>query len=297
MSAPDILSVVLRAGSFVLLLQAAGVAIFLTVFGRRLSVSSDAIRRLGRVSAVAAMVFVAGQFALEGARMTGDLAGAIDPSMQMIALRSSTGAAFVARMAGLMLVAAALRGGRTSARATDRASVMRTVLALMGGVLAVTSFTLTGHTSVDPHRPLLAALLLLHLLVVVFWFGALAPLYLASLRESAVIAGQIVQAFSVLAVWLVPCILLAGVALAVLLIPAVAVLAQPYGELLLTKAVLFAVLLALGALNKWRFGPEVGRGDMAAATFRRALVIEYILICAVLAVTAVMTAFYSPEPA
>lgn len=280
-----------------LLLQAAGVAIFLTVFGARLSVSSDAIRRLGWVSAVAAMVFVAGHFALEGARMTGDMAGAIDPSMQMIALRSSTGAAFVARMAGLMLVAAALRGGHTSARAMDTAGLMRTVLALIGAVLAVASFTLTGHTSVNPHRLMVAALLILHLLVVVFWFGALAPLYLASLRESGVIAGQIVQAFSVLAVWLVPCILLAGVVLAVLLIPAVAVLAQPYGELLLTKAALFAVLLALGALNKWRFGPDVGRGGMAAATFRRALVIEFMLICTVLAVTAVMTAFYSPEPA
>ena len=56
------------------------------------------------------------------------------------------------------------------------------------------------------------------------------------------------------------------------------------------------VLLGLAALNKWRFGPAIERGDTRAARgFRRCVVSEYVLIAAVLSVTAVMTTFFSPE--
>jgi putative copper export protein len=84
--------------------------------------------------------------------------------------------------------------------------------------------------------------------------------------------------------------------MAALLLPDVAALLQPYGELLIAKVVLFAVLLGLAALNKWRFGPAIERGDTQAARgFRRCVVSEYVLIVAVLSVTAVMTTFFSPE--
>ena len=72
---------------------------------------------------------------------------------------------------------------------------------------------------------------------------------------------------------------------------------QPYGELVIAKVALFAVLLALAAFNKWRFGPALaGDGDLAAGQrFRRMVIAEYVLIVVVLAVTAVMTTFFSPE--
>jgi putative copper resistance protein D len=58
----------------------------------------------------------------------------------------------------------------------------------------------------------------------------------------------------------------------------------------------FAVLMGFAALNKWRFGPALSRGDArATAAFRRSLAAEYVLIAAVLSVTAVLTSFYSPE--
>ena len=54
--------------------------------------------------------------------------------------------------------------------------------------------------------------------------------------------------------------------------------------------------LALAALNKWRLGPALASTSGAAATFQRVVGAEYLLICAVLVVTAVMTTFFSPEP-
>jgi len=74
------------------------------------------------------------------------------------------------------------------------------------------------------------------------------------------------------------------------------VFTRTYGQLLLAKITLFAVLMGLAAGNRWRFGPGIAVGKAAAAQqFRRTVATEYLLICGVLAVTAVMTTFYSPE--
>jgi len=66
---PDVLSVVLRALSFLFLLQAAGIALFVAIFGRLLGASRSAVRRLGEVSAILALVFVVGHYALEASRI------------------------------------------------------------------------------------------------------------------------------------------------------------------------------------------------------------------------------------
>ena len=114
----------------------------------------------------------------------------------------------------------------------------------------------------------------------------------ASSRESAATAGTVIDAFSAVALWIVPALLLAGVFLAAFLLKSLAGLRTTYGQLLLVKLAAFAVLMGLGALNKWRLGPAVGQGDpRARATFRRSLAAEYVLIASALSVTAVLTSF------
>jgi putative copper export protein len=279
---PDALSVAFRAVSFVLLLNAAGIPIFIAVFGHLLPDSLPAIAKLGWGLAIGALVFVAGHHALEGARMAGEMGGVVDPAMQAMTLRSSEGAAFGLRMVGLVLIAVGLRRGALA-------------VGITGAILATAAFTLTGHTSVTPYRPAAAALLTFHLLVVAFWLGSLWPLYLVAGREPPHRAAHVIDAFSRVAAWVVPVILLAGVGLTVLLVPSWAVFRQPYGQLLLAKVALFAVLMALATLNKWTFGPACAKGRTRA--FKQALAIEYVLICIVLAITATMTTFYSPEAA
>jgi copper resistance protein D len=168
-------------------------------------------------------------------------------------------------------------------------------ISLIGTLLSITAFTLVGHTSVTPHHLAATGLLTLHLLVVAFWLGALWPLYLTATKEQPAVAARVIDAFSLTAAWVVPLILLAGIGLTAVLVPSVAVFRQPYGQLLLVKVSAFAVLMAMASLNKWRFGPACSAGDTAA--FKRTVVIEYLLICLVLAVTAAMTTFYSPEVA
>jgi hypothetical protein len=81
---PDILSVVVRSLSFLFLLQAAGIALFVALFGARLGEALERTRRVGKWSALAGILFVGGHYALEAARMSGELAGVFDPSMQAI---------------------------------------------------------------------------------------------------------------------------------------------------------------------------------------------------------------------
>ena len=283
---PDIVSVILRALSFVLLFQAAGVAIFVAIFGCRLASSQAPVRRLGQTAAIAAIVFVAVHYALEAARMAGEMSGLWDPALQGMAWHSPARAALIGQLLGLLLIAVGLPG----------ASVRSTIVAVCGAVLAIGAFTLTGHTSVNAHRSALAALLMLHLLVVAFWFGALWPLYLGSLRETPARASDLIERFTAVATCLVPAVFLAGLVMAVLLLPNFSALSEPYGKLLIAKVVGFALLMGLAAANKWRLGPALARGSVQSGRwFRRSVAAEYVLIAAVLTITAVMTSFFSPQ--
>ena len=282
----DVLSVVLRALSFVLLFQAAGVAIFVAILGHRLASSQILVRRLGQVAAIAAILLVAAHHAIEAARMAGEVSGMWNPALQAIAWNSPARAALICRLLGLALITIGLQG----------ASGRWMIVAVSGAVLAAGAFTLTGHTSVNVHRGALAALLMLHLLVVAFWFGALWPLYVASLRETPARASDLIERFTAVATWLVPVILVDGTAMAVLLLPNLSALSEPYGELLMAKVVGFALLMGLAAANKWRLGPALVHEPVQSGRwFRRSVAAEYVLIAAVLTVTAVMTSFFSPE--
>jgi putative copper resistance protein D len=63
--------------------------------------------------------------------------------------------------------------------------------------------------------------------------------------------------------------------------------------MLLTKAGLFALLMGLAAVNRLRLAPALAR-TRAREPLRRTLALEFVLICVVLAVTALLTGRYSP---
>ena len=282
----DGLSVALRALSFVALFQAAGAALFLAFFGRLLPTTRGAVRRVVAYSALVATGLLLTQYLLEAARMSGEMSGVMDSTLQALVLHSSTATALAWRLGGLALVLIALRLSGTAS----------SVLSMSGVLLAIGAFAFMGHTASHPERWLSCLLLVAHLLVVAFWFGALVPLHLASSREAPMQAATAINTFSAMATWIVPVLLVAGLALAALLLPDLAALQTTYGRLLIAKLAGFALLMGLAALNKLRLGPAVASGDgRAAAAFRRSLEAEYLLIAGLLSMTAVLTSFYSPD--
>ena len=281
----DALSAVLRALSFIALLQAAGVVFFLLLFGEQLSSSVQTIKRVGFRSALAGLVLVGAQYGLEAARMAGELSGALDFELQRLVLGTSMASAWMVRTVGLALMAAAM----------FRASRGALLIGTTGALLSLAAFLLVGHTASDPDRPWLALLLAIHLLVIAFWFGALLPLREVSQIESRTVAARVVESFSRIASWIVPAILVAGVLMTLLLVDRWSVFAESYGLILLGKVLAFLVLMVLAALNRWRYGPAIVATSTAVPAFRRVVLAEYVLILGVLAVTAVMTTLFSPE--
>ena len=283
---PDLVSVTLRAAGFVALFQAAGIAFFLAIFGDRLIHAGAGIRRLGLAAASGGILLLLTHQAFEAARMADDFAGLFDTDMQRLALSSTGGAAHLIQVLGLLLVALGLW----------RPKRFGSFMTIAGATLAIVAFTITGHTSVHVMRWLLAPLLMVHLTVVAFWFGALAPLFLISRREALSDAARILNQFSAIASWLVPCILLAGLTMAIILAPDLSALRRPYGQLLAVKLVGFGLLMVLAAVNKWRLAPAftAGRATSGAA-LRHSIAVEYALIVVVLSVTAVLTSFFSSE--
>lgn len=282
---PDLLSVAVRSIGFALLFQAAGTALFDAMFQARLTASVGLLRRIAFASASVGIVFIGAHLWLDAARMSGEFGGLFDPAMLRLAVASSSAAAQTAQMAGLFLIA-------IGAASTRRDIVFN----VLGALIAVSGFTLTGHTSVHPWRAILAPLLVLHLLIVAFWFGSLLPLWIVSKRETLAVTAFVLNEFSRLATWLVPLIALAGLIMVGIIAHGVPPLAEPYGALILTKLVAFAALMGLAALNKWRLVPAIEAASaQSLPALRRSMLAEFCLIVGVLAVTATMTAFFSPE--
>jgi copper transport protein len=289
---PDLLSVTLRAAALAALFQAAGATFFLARFDAELGDSHALIIRLGRCAAWLAVALLLAHGLTDAARMAGSYGGMLDGGLQRLAWRSHDGLAHVLQAGGALFVAIGLSGAR---RGNGRRRIR---IAVAGAVLALAAFLLTGHTSVHPQRTVLALLLGLHLLILAAWFGALAPLYVVLLREPLAAAADIVRRYSRLAVRLVPLLPIAGLAMAAILTPGVAVLHQPYGQLLVVKLCGYALLLVLAGLNHSRLGPALGSAGQAlgaARWLRRSLLAEFLLLLAVLAATAMLTTFYSPD--
>lgn len=271
----------LRAAGLVVTLLAAGSCLFGIVFGRQLGDRAGRIRASGARTACMALALLVLQLLAEPVHMALEWAGIADPSVLRLVIDSPLGASFATRGAGLVCVAAGAR---------------RPGLQLAGVAATLVSFILSGHTVSHPHRPVLAAVLAVHIVIVTFWFGALAPLRRIVARETPAYALGILQTFSHVAVWLVPLIALAGALLATLLLPDLRAVLAPYGLLLAAKTVLFAILMGLATLNRQRLLPALSRGERHAALWlQRSIALEWLLISAVLAVTAVMSAEFSPD--
>ncbi len=282
----DVLSYVLRALGFIALFQAAGGAFFASLFPQVMPHVRERLRHLALSAAIVAMACFALQQSLEAGRFVGEVSGVLQWDLLVLAWNSPSGLGQVLRLSGLLLIVIGFRTNTAPGAWT----------ASCGAALALLAFLASGHTSVDPWRPLLAPLLAVHVLVAAFWFGSLMPLLLVSRHEVADSAAAILARFSVLAGWSVPLILIAGLAIVLALAPDLSVLQRTYGQLVLLKLAVFLVLLLLATYNRWRLVPWISQGrPQALIALRRSITVEVALIAGVLAVTAALTLFFSPE--
>ena len=219
-------------------------------------------------------------FSLRGANLTGDASGLMDLEMLGLLWSTPVGTAIALRLFGLGVLIVGLfmaRGG--------------IVLSALGGVVAVWSFGHIGHIS-DRGSAVLDVALTLHLITVAIWIGILTPLQrLARKTATYAEAVKVGHRFGLVASFTVPALIVAGGYMSYTLVGSIAALIQTgYGQALVIKVLLVAVLLGLAAANKLRFMPRLKVGDASAAKhLTKSISIEWVVVVLVLAVTAVLT--------
>ena len=237
-------------------------------------------RGLAMTFAVLGIVAAILAFSLRGANLTGDVSGLTDPEMLKLLWTTPVGTALLLRLVGLGLLIAGLLMGRIG-----------TWVSVLGGVIAIWSFDQVGHVS-GLETTLLDLALMLHLLAVALWIGVLTPLKrLASSSSTYASAADVGHRFGVVASATVPVLIIVGGYMGYQLVGSfTALVGTSYGQAMIIKVLLVGLLLGLAAANKLRFIPALRTGDPAAANhLSKSISIEWIVILAVLGMTAVLT--------
>jgi putative copper resistance protein D len=261
-------------------------ALYLGVMTAAGTVMATLMFRLDRTRGLTAAFAVLGllatllAFSLRGANLTGDISGMTDPEMLGLLWSTPVGTVLLLRLVGLSALIAGLFMGRVGIW-----------VSMLGGVIAIWSFTQVGHVS-GRDTTLLDIALMLHLLAVALWIGVLTPLKrLASSSVSYASAADVGQRFGVVATVTVPALIIAGGYMSYQMVGSFsALISTGYGQALIIKVLLVGLLLGLAAANKLRFIPALRAGDPTAAShLSKSISIEWLIILAMLGTTAVLT--------
>jgi len=255
---------------------------------------------------ISAIVVALGSLAAlvtQTAVMAGSLSEAVKPASLSFMVTSTTlGMAMVARavVAIFSLVAlVSLKPGR-----------VLWGLMVGGGLIVAASFAWTGHGAATEGAGGLLHLIadIIHAVAAALWLGALAALTFLLLRRAApddlAIHGALLG-FAGLGTLAVGLLALTGLVNSWFLVGPARVGdlgASVYGQLLIAKLVLFVLMLALAAGNRFRLTPALGlalAGDedprRALQRLRRSVVAETLVGAVLLAVVAVMGTLAPPS--
>lgn len=179
--------------------------------------------------------------------------------------------------------------------APSRAGFAGRAASLVSLVVGSGALALSGHASSAAPQWLMQPAVFVHAITIEVWIGALLPLAYA-LRRGGDAGRQALGRFSRLIPVCVAVLTVAGLLLAVVQVQQFgALFSTAYGNVLLVKLALLAVLFALVALNRWVFTRSAVGGDRGAARrLGRAIIVETMIVLAIFAVAAAWR--FTPPP-
>jgi putative copper export protein len=211
------------------------------------------------------------------------LGGAIDQNTASAILVSGLGAATAIQLlsAGLLLLLMQYPATQS--------------IRLASAALLMFSFALSGHA---PTMGFVTGFIVfVHASAAAWWIGSLWLLRHACGESDFNIVAHAVHRFSSVAMSLIGVLLLAGLSLlyALLRFDGMRPLSV-YEQVAAVKIAIVAVVLSVAAYNKFLLTPRLAAGDASAvSTLRTSIHVELVLIAAVLAATAILTTYTSPE--
>lgn len=237
---------------------------------------------LGLILAVVDFFLQVGLFADAG------WVGLVDSSYIAMIWDSPLGRQFVLRVLGFLILML-LIGWSWKRQQALQWLVLVAVLALS---LLCFSCLQAGHTVEQASWVQWA--LSVHFLIGLWWMGCLLPLALSCKRLEPVNLQQLMQRFGTIASFLVPILLVAGVALAYALTGTLHHLfTSTHGQLLLAKIALVAGLLGLAAYHKLNLVPQLTEPNQPQS-LQASIYWEMSLGLAVLLLTAVLSGMVGP---
>jgi len=282
----DVAALLAKAVTYAATLSAAGCVFFLAYSdGLLRNPERTFIRRMLGIFLVGSAIATAATISMLAASMSGDAMGMFDTAFIGMLLRGGEGRAGGIRLAGLACAIFAMSTHRRLQAA-----------AIIGAILAATSFAWVGHIHALRPNTLPTLVLSLHLLGAAFWLGALTPLLIVARHGSGAPIGLVVARFAATALGVVGTLVVAGaILLWILIADAAEFWGSDYGRMLAMKLVAVALLLGVAALNKLYLTPRLLRGeDGAAGALRRSIKVEMILGGVILLITAAFTSTTGP---
>lgn len=257
------------------------IALFIGVGGAAFSMLAElppAARRTALLFSVAGLVIAPVTLALQGLDALGRTwVSVLDPDVCSAALSTSYGATAIAAAIAFILAAVALAGTGRRARYAGAAA----------GAVAALSLALSGHASAAEPQWLMRPAVFLHIAAILFWTGALLPLWYL-LRNGNAPATRALAAFSRAIPFAVLVLVLSGATLAFVQ------LGTPgpqwvtgYGIILAAKLLLLALLLALALWNRnWLTAPALAGDRTAQGKLRHSITAEMVIVVLILALVA-----------
>jgi copper transport protein len=179
-----------------------------------------------------------------------------------------------------------------------RIGLRNRVFTLLGAAAAAVSFAFAGHTTTTDPRWLVMTADIVHAATAAAWFGGLVLLALLlrarrSKDDDAVAAGAVVTRFTTMATICVLAVTITGTALGWSEVRALrALTSTTYGQLLIAKAALAALIALIGAYNHYRLVPALRRASEKGRNvwhhLLRTVRIEALGMVVVLGLTAVL---------
>lgn len=250
------------------MLLAAGAALFAVSMSVPAQVETS-LFRVGKISAIAAAVTYVLALGFGGAEMMlGGPAAIFSISAWTQALSSTLAPSALVGIPGLLILAFAFSKGPGGKSVP---------ILLLGSVIAVASFLVTGHAATAPPVWLMAPVVAVHLFCAAFWIAALYPLAKTTQVATVQEAGAVMTQFSQRAIWTVAALYVSGAFISWNQVEGFAnLLSTDYGLRLTAKVAVFFVLLGIAAVNKMVLTPALEKADEAAAPkLRKAIKFEY----------------------
>jgi copper transport protein len=193
--------------------------------------------------------------------------------------------AFGTSLSSSLLIAIVSMGvARIAWQSPSMGSAWRRTAAAMAGVGL--SLAVSGHAATAPPEWVTGPAVFIHGVAVAFWVGALAPLLALARKRNGEFLPALLR-FSRLALPVVGALVLTGFGLAFVQLGSFgALVATPYGIILLVKLTLVAILLGLAALNRWVFMPELQANRSDREPLMGTLVLECLAVLVILGVVA-----------